>query len=207
MRRAVITGIGLVTPLGIGIDENWQALVGGKSGIGPITQFDCSQFPTKFAGEVKGFDPTRWIEKREAKSIDRFLQFSLAAGQMALDDAGLPRRFEGEAAERAGCFVGAGLGGVITIERTHETFREKGPRHGFSPVFVPSIIVTMAPGLLPIHLNLRGPNFSHVSACSTGAHSIGEAMRAIQYGSCDVVVAGGAEATISPLGVGGFNAA
>ena len=206
-RRVVITGIGLVTPLGIGIEENWQALTAGRSGIAPITQFDASAFATHIAGEVKGFDPTRWMEKREAKSIDRFLQFALAAGKMALEDAGLPQKFEGEAAERAGCYVGAGLGGVITIERTHEAYQQKGPRHGFSPFFVPAIIVNMAPGLLSIHHNLRGPNFSHVSACSTGAHSIGEAARAIAYGTCDVIVAGGAEATISPLGIGGFNAA
>jgi 3-oxoacyl-[acyl-carrier-protein] synthase II len=206
-RRVVITGIGLLTPLGIGVEENWQPLMAGKSGIGPITQFDCGQFATKIAGEVKDFDPTRWIEKREAKSIDRFLQFALAAGKMALEDAGLPQRFEGEAAERAGCYVGAGLGGVITIERTLDALAKKGPRHGFSPYFVPSIIVNMAPGLLSIHHNLKGPNFSHVSACSTGAHSIGEAMRSIQHGACDVVIAGGSEATISPLSIGGFNAA
>jgi 3-oxoacyl-[acyl-carrier-protein] synthase II len=207
MRRVVITGIGLVTPLGIGIEENWQALVAGRSGIAPITQFDASHFATRIAGEVKDFEPTRWLEKREAKSIDRFLQFALVAGQMALEDSGLPKRFEGEAAERAGCYVGAGLGGVITIERTHDAYKEKGPRHGFSPFFVPAIIVNMAPGLLSIHHNLKGPNFSHVSACSTGAHSIGEAARAIQVGACDLVIAGGTEATISPLGIGGFNAA
>jgi len=206
MHRVVITGMGLVTPLGIGVDENWRALLDGKSGIGPITQFDCSQYATKIAGEVKDFEPTRWMDKREVKSLDRFLQLAIAAGALAVEDAGLPKRFEGEAAERAGCYVGAGLGGVHTIEKTYSALLEKGPRHGFSPYFVTGIIVNLAPGQLSIRHNLKGPNMSHVSACSTGAHSIGEAARAIQVGICDVMVAGGAEATISPLGVGGFNA-
>ena len=206
MQRVVITGIGLVTPLGIGVEENWRALVAGTSGIGPITQFDAGAFATRIAGEVKGFDGTRWIEKREVRSLDRFLQFAIAAGHLAMEDSGLPMRLDGEAAERAGCYVGAGLGGVSTIEKTHSLYLEKGPRHGFSPYFVTSIIVNLAPGQLSIRHNLKGPNLSHVSACSTGAHSIGEAMRVIQTGLCDVMVAGGCEATVSPLGLGGFNA-
>jgi 3-oxoacyl-[acyl-carrier-protein] synthase II len=206
MRRVVITGLGLVTPLGIGIEENWGALVAGRSGIGPITQFDSSSFATHIAGEVKGFDPTRWIDKREAKTIDRFLQLAIVAGQLAFEDAGLPPRFEGEAAERVGSYVGAGLGGVISIEKTHSLLLEKGPRHGFSPYFVPGIIVNLAAGQLSIRHNLRGPCLSHVSACSTGAHAVGEAMRAIQVGVADVMVAGGCEAAVSALGVGGFNA-
>ncbi len=206
MRRVVITGVGLVTPLGIGIEENWGALVNGRSGIGPITLFDASSFATRFAGEVKGFDATRWIEKREVKSFDRFIAFAVAAGHMAMEDAGLPQKLDGELAERAGCYVGAGLGGVATIERTHSALLEKGPRHGFSPYFVPGIIVNLAPGQLSIRHNLLGPNMSHVSACSTGAHSIGEAARVIQHGEVDVMVAGGTEATVAPLGVGGFNA-
>src|SRR5262249_19606145 len=206
MRRVVITGIGLVTPIGIGVEENWGALIRGQSGIGPITQFDTTLYATKIAGEVKSFDPTRWMDKREAKTVDRFLQFAVAAGAMAIEDAGLPVKAEGEAAERIGAFVGAGLGGVHTIERTHSALLEKGPRHGFSPYFVPAIIVNEAAGQISIRHNLRGPNISHVSACSTGAHSIGEAARSIQYGSADVMVAGGVESTISPLGLGGFNA-
>jgi 3-oxoacyl-[acyl-carrier-protein] synthase II len=206
MHRVVITGMGLVTPLGIGVEDNWRALVEGRSGIGPITQFDCSAYATRIAGEVKDFDATRWIDKREVRLLDRFLQLAIAAGQLAMDDAGLPKRFEGEAAERAGCYVGAGLGGVHTIEKTYSLLLEKGPRHGFSPYFVTGIIVNLAPGQLSIRHNLKGPNMSHVSACSTGAHSIGEAARAIQLGICDVMVAGGTEATISPLGLGGFNA-
>jgi 3-oxoacyl-[acyl-carrier-protein] synthase II len=206
VRRVVITGIGLVTPLGIGIEENWGALVHGRSGIGPITLFDASAYATRFAGEVKGFEPTRWIDKREAKTFDRFIQLAVAAGHMAMEDSGLPLKLDGEAAERTGCYVGAGLGGVQTIERTHSALLEKGPRHGFSPYFVPGIIVNLAPGQLSIRHHLLGPNISHVSACSTGAHSIGEATRVIQYGTCDVMMAGGTEATVQPLGVGGFNA-
>ena len=207
MRRVVVTGIGLLSPLGIGLEATWRGLVSAQSGIAAITQFDCSQFATRIGGEIKDFDATQWIEKREAKTLDRFLQFSVVCGRLALEDAGLPSRLEGELADRTGCYVGAGLGGIITLEKTYSAFLEKGPRHGFSPYFVPSIIVNLAPGQLSIRHNLRGPNFSHVSACSTGAHSIGEAMRAIQYGTCDMMVAGGVEATISPLGLGGFNAA
>ena len=204
IRRVVVTGIGLVTPLGIGREETWSALIEGKSGIGPITQFDTTDFATKFAGEVKDFDPTKWIEKREAKSQDRFLQLAVVAATMAVEDSGFT--VEGEAAERAGVYIGAGLGGVSTIERTHSALKEKGPRRGMSPYFVPMIIVNMAPGLVSIRFGLKGPSMSHVSACSTGAHSIGEAMRLIQRDDADVMVAGGCEATITPLGVGGFNA-
>jgi 3-oxoacyl-[acyl-carrier-protein] synthase II len=203
-RRVVVTGIGLVTPLGIGRDETWSALVAGKSGIGPITQFDITDFATKFAGEVKDWDATRWIEKRDAKTYDRFLQLGVVASIMAQQDAGLI--VDESNAERVGVYIGAGLGGVATIERTHAALLEKGPRRGISPYFVPMIIVNMAPGLVSIRVGAKGPNFSHVSACSTGAHSIGEAMRAIQRGDADVMFAGGCEATITALGVGGFNA-
>jgi 3-oxoacyl-[acyl-carrier-protein] synthase II len=203
-RRVVVTGIGLVTPLGIGREETWSALVAGKSGIGPITQFDVTDFATKFAGEVKDWDPTRWIEKREAKNLDRFLQLGIVASLLARADSGVT--VDERNAERVGVYVGAGLGGVATIEKTHAALMEKGPRRGMSPYFVPMIIVNMVPGLVSIKLGAKGPNFSHVSACSTGAHSIGEAMRAIQRGDTDVMFAGGCEATITPLGVGGFNA-
>jgi 3-oxoacyl-[acyl-carrier-protein] synthase II len=203
-RRVVVTGIGLVTPLGIGRDETWSGIVAGKSGIGPITQFDTTDFATKFAGEVRDFDPTRWIEKRDAKSYDRFLQLGVVAAQLAKDDSGLV--VDESNAERVGVYIGAGLGGVATIEKTHSALKEKGPRRGISPYFVPMIIVNMAPGLVSIRFGCKGPNFSHVSACSTGAHSIGEAMRSIQRGEADVFFAGGCEATITALGVGGFNA-
>jgi 3-oxoacyl-[acyl-carrier-protein] synthase II len=203
-RRVVVTGIGLVTPLGVGVEANWSALLGGKSGIGPITQFDTHDFATKIAGEVRDFDPTKWIEKREAKSLDRFLHFALVASQLAKDDAALEVT-DGNR-ERIGAFIGAGLGGVATIERTHTTLLQKGPRHGISPYFVPMIIVNMAPGMVSVRFGLKGPNLSHVSACSTGAHAIGEAYRALQRGEVDAMFAGGCEATVTPLGVGGFNA-
>jgi 3-oxoacyl-[acyl-carrier-protein] synthase II len=203
-RRVVVTGLGLVTPLGIGRDETWSALVAGQSGIAPTTLFDVTDFATKFSGEVKNWDPTRWIEKRDAKTYDRFLQFGVVASQLAKDDAGLT--IDESNADRVGVYIGAGLGGVATIEKTHAALLEKGPRRGISPYFVPMIIVNMAPGLVSIRFGCKGPNFSHVSACSTGAHSIGEAMRSIQRNDCDVMFAGGCEATITPLGVGGFNA-
>jgi 3-oxoacyl-[acyl-carrier-protein] synthase II len=202
-RRVVITGIGLVTPVAIGTEETWKGLVAGKSGIGPITHFDHSAFGTHFAGEVKGFDPTRWMTSRDAKNIDPFIQYAVGAGAMAMEDSGL--KIDESNAERVGCFVGAGLGGVTTIEATCKTLWEKGPRHGISPFFVPMIIVNLAPGQLSIRHGLKGPNLSQVSACSTGAHAIGDAMRAIERGDADAMLCGGAEATVTPLGVGGFN--
>ena len=202
-RRVVITGIGLVTPLAVGTEETWQGLLTGKSGIGPITHFDHSAFATHFAGEVKGFDVTRWMTSREAKTMDPFIQYAVAAGSLAMADSGL--EIKGELAERVGCFVGAGLGGVTTIENTCKTLWEKGPRHGISPFFVPMIIVNLAPGQLSIRFGAKGPNLSQVSACSTGAHAIGDAMRAIQRGDADAMICGGTEATVTPLGVGGFN--
>ena len=202
-RRVVVTGIGLVTPLAIGTEETWQGLLAGKSGIRTITHFDHSAFSTHFAGEVKGFDVTRWMTSREAKTMDPFIQYAMAAGSLAVADSGL--EIKGEFAERVGCFVGAGLGGVSTIENTCKTLWEKGPRHGISPFFVPMIIVNLAPGQLSIRFGAKGPNLSQVSACSTGAHAIGDAMRAIQRGDADAMICGGAEATVTPLGVGGFN--
>jgi 3-oxoacyl-[acyl-carrier-protein] synthase II len=199
----VITGIGLVTPIAVGTEETWQGLLAGRSGIGPITHFDHAQFATHFAGEVKDFDVTRWIPSRDAKNIDRFIQYAVAAADLALKDSGL--RIEGEFAERVGCYVGAGLGGVSSIEVACSTLAQKGPRHGISPFFVPMIIVNLAPGQISIRFGAKGPNFSHVSACSTGAHAIGEAMRAIERGDADAMICGGTEATVSPLGVGGFN--
>ncbi len=207
MRRVVITGLGLVTPVGNTAEESWQNLLAGKSGAGPITHFDPANFATKFACEVKNWDATPYMDKRELKHYDLFLQYAVGAGLMALDDAGYTdRKVPAGEEERWGSFIGAGLGGVLTIENTYSRTLEKGPRHGFSPYFVPDIIINMAPGLLSIRTGARGPNFSHVSACSTGAHSIGEAARTIRHGYADVMIAGGSESTISVLGVGGFNA-
>src|SRR5215468_160956 len=206
MRRVVITGIGLITPIGNDLEAMWAALLAGKSGAAPITLFDTTDFATKFACEVKGWDPTRWFDKRELRHLDRFLQFGVAAGLMAVADAGLPPRFSEAEAERWGSFIGAGLGGVRTIEDTYAAQAVKGPRHGFSPYFVTDIIINEIPGMMSIRTGATGPNISHVSACSTGAHSIGEAMRTIRHGYADGMIAGGAEATIAILGVGGFNA-
>jgi 3-oxoacyl-[acyl-carrier-protein] synthase II len=207
MRRVVITGIGLVTPVGNDLETTWRSLLEGRSGAAPITHFDPAQFTTRFACEVKGFDPLKYLDKREAKHLDRFLHFAVAAGFMAMDDAGYTDRKVPAGEEDAwGVYIGAGLGGVKTIENTHDATREKGPRYGFSPYFVVDIIINMAPGLLSIKTGARGPNFSHVSACATGTHSIGEAMRTIRHGYADVMLAGGTEATITVLGVGGFTA-
>ncbi len=202
-RRVVVTGIGLVTPIAIGTEETWQGLLAGKSGIGPITHFDHTAFATHFAGEVKNFDPTRWMSGRDAKTVDSFIQYAIAAGALAVEDSGL--EIKGELAERVGCFVGAGLGGVTTIEATCKSLAEKGPRYGISPFFVPMIIVNLASGQLSIRHGAKGPNLSQVSACSTGAHAIGDAFRVIERGDADAMICGGTEATVTALGVGGFN--
>jgi 3-oxoacyl-[acyl-carrier-protein] synthase II len=202
-RRVVITGVGLVTPIAIGTEQTWQGLITGKSGVGPITHFDHTQFATHFAGEVKAFDPTRWMTSRDAKNIDPFIQFAIAGATLAVEDSGL--EIKGAFAERVGCFVGAGLGGVTTIEAACRTLTAKGPRHGISPFFVPMIIVNLAPGQISIRLGAKGPNMSQVSACSTGAHAIGDAFKVIARGDADAMICGGTEATVTPLGVGGFN--
>ena len=206
MRRVVITGIGLVTPLGINLEETWQGLIEGKSGAGPITRFDTTQYATHFACEVKNWDSSPYLDKREAKHLDRFLHFAVGAGLMAMEDAGYAdRKVPSGEEERWGCFVGSGMGGIETIERAIHQIDAKGPRHGISPYFIVDIIPNMAPGLLSIKTGARGPNMSHVSACSTGAHSIGEATRSIRWGDADVMIAGGSEAAICACGVGGFN--
>jgi len=205
-RRVVVTGIGLVTPIGSDLESTWSSLLAGKGGAGPITQFDCSDYATKFACEVKGWDASKWFDKRELKHVDRFLQFGIAAAMMAVEDAGLGQKVPVGQEHRWGAYIGAGLGGVKTIESTYAATKEKGPRHGFSPYFVTDIIINEAPGMVSIRTGATGANISHVSACSTGAHSIGEAVRAIRHGYADGMIAGGTEATISILGVGGFNA-
>src|SRR5512140_2241024 len=177
MRRVVITGIGLITPVGNDLEATWSALLAGKNGAAPITQFDTTRFATKFACEVKGWDASRFFDKREIKHLDRFLQFGVAAGMMAVADAGLGTRVPEGEADRWGAYIGAGLGGVHTIESTFTAQAAKGPRHGFSPYFVTDIIINEAPGMISIRTGATGPNMSHVSACSSGAHSIGEAMR------------------------------
>ena len=205
-RRVAVTGIGLVTPVGIGTEETWKALLGGISGIGPITRFDASNFSTRFAGEVKDFVPTRWISARDAKASmsDPFIQYSMAAGTMAMDDAGL--RIEGELCERTGCFIGSGMGGLSTLEATHAALQTKTPRQAISPFFVVQNIINLAAGQLSIKYHAQGPCYSQVSACSSGAHAIGDAFRLVQRGEVDVMICGASEAVVTPLGLGGFAA-
>ncbi len=206
MRRVVITGIGLVTPIGNDLETTWSGLLAGKNGAAPTTLFDTTNFATTFSCEVKAWEPSTWFDKRELKHLDRFLQFGVAAGMMAVEDAGLGTKVPAGHEHRWGSYIGAGLGGVQTIEDTKMSVNAKGPRHGFSVYFVTDIIINELPGMISIRTGATGPNFSHVSACSTGAHSIGEAFRTIRHGYADGMICGGAEATITPLGVGGFNA-
>jgi 3-oxoacyl-[acyl-carrier-protein] synthase II len=203
-RRVVVTGLGFVSPVGIGVEASWSALVAGKSGIGPITLFDASTFPTRIAGEVKNFDPTQFMDRKEARRNDRFIQFALAAADMAVKDSGID--MSKVDAERVGCIVGAGIGGLGSIEDEHKVFLEKGVRK-IGPFFIPSLIINLAPGQISLKYGLKGPNFSPVSACATGNHSIGDAFIYIERGMADVMVTGGCEATITPLGIGGFCAA
>jgi 3-oxoacyl-[acyl-carrier-protein] synthase II len=203
MERVVVTGIGLVTPVGIGTRETWTALLEGKSGAGPITLFDASAFRVRIAAEVKDWDGTRFIEKKKLKEMDRFTEFAMGAAKLAIEDAQL----ELAECERdaAGCFVGVGLGGLFTLEKTKQTLLEKGPQK-ISPYSIPGIIANLAAGQISMAHQLRGPSYCTTSACSSGAHAIGEAAEWIRRGHCDVMVAGGAEATVTPVGIGGFEA-
>jgi 3-oxoacyl-[acyl-carrier-protein] synthase II len=201
--RVVITGIGLVTPLGQGTDATWSGLIEGKSGIGPITHFDPETHPVRIAGEVPSFDPSQDITPKELKRMDLFIQYGLVAALAAVRDAGLEIPVQNP--ERVGVLVGVGLGGLKTIEEALEVLRTKGAKR-LSPFMIPKLISNLAPGYISIALGTRGPNFSPSSACATGGHAIGEAFEMIKGGRCDVVVAGGAEATITPLGVSGFAA-
>jgi 3-oxoacyl-[acyl-carrier-protein] synthase II len=202
-RRVVITGIGLVTPLGIGIEENWQALIKGRSGIGPITRFDASSYQTRFAGEVKNFNPEDFLPKKEARKLDLFLQFALAASQMAMEDARLT--ISDEESPRAGAIMGCGLGGLTTIEASHITLLKEGPKK-ISPFFIPVIIGNMAPGLMSIRHNAKGPNLSIQTACAAGTHAIGVAFHMIRDGIIDIALTGGVEAVITAMAIAGFNA-
>jgi 3-oxoacyl-[acyl-carrier-protein] synthase II len=200
-RRVVVTGVGLVSPVAIGTDETWQALLAGRSGAAPITLFDASRHSTRFACEVKGFDPLRWIEKKELKKVDRFIQFAIAAAEFALEDA----RFDVAKAEagRVGVFIGSGIGGFATIEREHEELLKGGPRK-ISPFFIPAAIINLAAGWVSIRTGAKGPSSATATACTSGAHAVGDSFRLVQRGDADVMIAGGAEAAITPLGVGGF---
>jgi 3-oxoacyl-[acyl-carrier-protein] synthase II len=202
-RRVVVTGLGMITPLGIGTAVSWAALKAGKSGIRGITHFDASAFPTRIAGEVEGFDPEDYLEPKEVKKMDRFIHFAIGAARMAVDDSGL--EITDENAERTGVIVGAGIGGLPAIERYHSAYLQKGPRR-ITPFFIPMLIINLAAGQISMKLGAKGPNSSVVTACATGSHCIGDSYRAIQRGDADAMIAGGAEASITPLGIGGFNA-
>ncbi|MGB0133741.1 beta-ketoacyl-ACP synthase II [Dokdonella sp.] len=200
-RRVVVTGLGIVSPVGNDLATAWGNITGGKSGIGPITNFDAGAFPTRIAGEVRDFDPSTWIPPKDVKKMDSFIHYGVAAGLMALQDAGL--EITEANAERAGALIGSGIGGIAGIEKTTVAWHEGGPRK-ISPFYVPSTIINMVAGHLSIMTGIKGPNFSAVSACATSNHSIGMAMRLIQYGDADIMVAGGAEYATVPTAVGGF---
>jgi len=202
-RRVVVTGMGLVIPTGIGVKTAWANICDGKSGIGPITRFDPTGFDTKIAGEVKGFNPELYIEKKEIKKMDLFIQYAIAATQEALEDAQLT--ITPENGERIGVIVGTGLGGLPNIEKCHQVLLERGPSR-ITPFFIPMVIANLASGQIAIRFGAKGPNTCVVTACATGAHCIGDAFRAIVYGDADAIIAGGTEANITPLTVGGFNA-
>ena len=203
-RRVVITGLGLLTPVGNTVEESWKNIIAGKSGIAPITAFDASQFSARISGSVKNFDPTLYITPKDIKKMDTFIHYGLAAGIQALDDSGL--EVSDENADMIGVAIGSGIGGLPYIEKQRDVYNASGPRK-ISPFFVPSSIINMVSGNLSIMRGLRGPNISIVSACTTGAHNIGDAGRMISYGDADVMVAGGAEMATSALGIGGFAAA
>ena len=202
-RRIVVTGLGIVSPVGIGVDEAWRTILAGRSGIGPITRFDASAFTTRIAGEVKQFDVSKWLSAKEARRYDTFIHYGLVASMEAVGDAKVDAIAIDK--ERVGVCIGSGIGGLPLIEEMYRAYQQGGPRK-ISPFFVPGTISNMVAGLVSIHYGFQGPNLGTVSACSTGNHSIGEAARLIEYGDADVIVAGGAEACISPLGVGGFAA-
>ncbi len=206
-RRVVVTGLGCVSPVGNTVDEAWSSLLAGKSGIDLITKFDASNFACRFAGEVKGFDLESYIRAKDARTMDSFIHFGIAAAAQAIADAGLPtgEALGEELATRIGCVIGSGIGGLPLIEATRDELNARGPRR-ISPFFVPASIINMIAGHVSMRFGFKGPNLAIVTACTTGLHCIGEAGRMIEYGDADVIVAGGSEATVSPLGIGGFAA-
>ena len=202
-RRVVLTGVGLVTPLGIGVEETWQALCAGKSGIGEITRFDATPHNTKIAGEVKDFNAQDFLPKKEARRVDLFIAYAMAASRMALEDAKLVIDSANE--NRIGAVTGCGLGGLSLLEQTCVTLNQKGPRR-VSPFFIPLMIGNMVPGMISIHFGAKGPNLSLATACAAGAHAVGDSYRMIQSGMADAMITGGVEAAVSPTSVAGFNA-
>ncbi len=202
-RRVVVTGVGLVTALGTGTEETWNGLLEGRSGVSTISRFDTTQFPTKIAAEVKSFDPLRWFEKKDLKKMDFFIHYAVAAADFAMKQSGI--QITSELAERTGVFIGSGIGGFTVIEREHQALLEGGPRK-ISPFFIPSSIINLAAGQVSIRFGARGPNSAPCTACSSGAHAVGDAFRVISRGDADVMICGGSEAAITPMGVGGFSA-
>ena len=202
-RRVVVTGVGLITPLGVGVEKSWDGLIQGKSGIKRITRFDTALFPTKIAGEVDGFDPENYIEIKEIKKMDRFIHFGIAASTMAMEASGL--KIDEKNAERVGVYVGAGMGGLPAIEHYHEILLEKGPRR-ITPFFIPMLIINLAAGQISIRYGAKGPNCAPATACATGSRAIGDAFKVIQRGDADAMIAGGTESVITTMGIGGFNA-
>jgi len=202
-RRVVVTGVGLLSSVGVGTEATWQGVLAGRSGIGRITAFDAALFSCQIAGEVQAFDPAQYIEKKEIKKMGRFIQFAIAAADCALSSAGL--RVEPEQAERVGVYIGSGIGGFEVIEREHQTLLEHGPRR-ISPFFIPATIVNLASGYVSIRSGAKGPNSATATACTTSAHSIGDSFKIIQRGDADVMICGGTEACITPMGIGGFAA-
>jgi len=201
MRRVVVTGLGITSPLGTGIEKNWKALMNGQSGIGPITRFDASEFPVRFAGEVTDFPTDEYIDKKESRKMDLFIHYAIGAADMALADSGLV--INEENATRVGVVVGSGMGGLPAIEKYHEALMEGGHRK-ISPFFIPMSIINLAAGHISIKSGAKGPNIAPVSACASGTHAIGDAFRMIQRGDCDAAIAGGTESTICAMAVGGF---
>jgi 3-oxoacyl-[acyl-carrier-protein] synthase II len=202
-RRVVVTGVGLLTSVGIGTEPVWEAIKRGENGIAPITAFDASDFNCRIAGEVKGFDPANYIEKKEIKKMGRFIQFAIAATEFALQGSGF--KVDPEEADRVGVYIGSGIGGFEVIEREHKILLEKGPSR-ISPFFIPATIINLASGYVSIRTGAKGPNSATATACTTSAHSIGDSFRIIQHGDADVMICGGAEAAVTPMGIGGFAA-
>jgi 3-oxoacyl-[acyl-carrier-protein] synthase II len=200
-RRVVVTGVGLLSSVGLGTQANWEALRAGRSGIGPITHFDATDFSARIAGEVKGFDPLQFIDRKDVKKMDVFIQFAIAAADFAVADARL--QVTPEHADQIGVFIASGIGGFSTIEREHSELLKGGPRR-ISPFFIPASIINLAAGQVSIRLGARGPNLATCTACTASAHAIGESYEIIRRGDADVMVAGGSEASITPMGVGGF---
>jgi 3-oxoacyl-[acyl-carrier-protein] synthase II len=201
-RRVVVTGFGCLTPVGNDVATTWRSLLAGKSGAGPITKFDPSKFPVRFAAEVKGFDPVGFMDRKEAKRADAYTQYAVAAAVQAMQDAGFAEG-NGYDPERTGVIIGSGIGGLRSFEEQHDVYKERGPSK-ISPFFIPMFIADIAAGIVSMRFNAKGPNYATVSACATSAHAIGDAFRTIQYGDADIVLSGGAEATVTPMAIGGF---